>query len=254
MRNFICKYSLVHDKPCKDYYEPSSNNGWIYTSYYYYYCHSPTPIHQVEQLDYKLIQRTAVDCVIETPHDDFIWRRLPTKDRPPISRDELIGKFALNVLPIHALIDNDWYFYNYAKIGIAPFYRQVEGIWYLRNKHRNTVWAEKVYDAYPLAFRLSRFDRHAMRVAHNRRETDLRVKVNLLDMVLFYLYVFTTWLKGSYGEKNICWLQLTLMGKFRLADCMEPEHNLYNYFSRFEDHPIIQFIKDKKLEKLRNNQ
>ena len=278
MSQYICHNSLVHDKPCTAVQVimdtppiklPSSNNGFIYTAYYYHYCLAPVPLPQVEELDYEKIANTSLNCVIDNPYDDFIIRRLPDKDRPPISRDELFGKFALRTLSIETLMDNDWYFYNTAKIGIAPFYRQVNAIvhvawpeeikfervnkWYryklkITPKHRNYIWVTKLYDAYPISFRVAPYDRHAFRVAHNNRNGEEQVNINLFEMIVFYLYYLSTLIKGTAGEKNFCWLQCELMGKYKMAKWLNPEKNFLEYFKRVPDHPIVEYIKSRQGE------
>lgn len=223
MSRYICKYGLFHHKECEENVygvnEPSSNNGWIYTAFSAYLGYT-IRIDNLHEL-YLKCQHS-----VESP---FIITRLPGKQEPPISRDELIGMLSLGMAEF--LPKNNWYYFDY-KEEVKPI-NQIKAALSLRGKHRNHAWTEKVTNAYPVVFRLWFWD-----VYYAKKM--LNIKPTILEFILFNLYALSTILKfkkstSTLSEKNILWLQLKDLNSRVLIRFVNQKRNFLNYFGPHHD-------------------
>lgn len=220
MQNYICKYGLYHDKPVKD-GEPSSNNGWIYTAYAKA-LGFPLPIN----IDYDSL---FMDCKTEES-SNFIRNRLPKKEEPPVSRDEIIGMHVM-ANDVCFLLGNlySWYLVKrvWEKYSII---QSIKALWKIRKKHRNYVWKNKVYPAYKLAFKLMPHDRYFI------KSTSMHFRSNLYEWCMFQLYAFSTIVQRNISAKNILWLQLEMLNSIFWIRFINQPKNFKKYFPA--DHPF----------------
>lgn len=144
MNNYVDKYGMYHDRPCKN-GEPSSNNGWIYTAYAF-------KLGLI--VDRDLVAVTFSKCVI--PKDNHLIRT-PYRDCPPISRDEILGMAALGFLKPNHL--NGWSFSPF-KLPKFSLIKTIKQFLELRGKHRNYFWQNNMDQIYRFAFSVPLQDRH----------------------------------------------------------------------------------------------
>ncbi len=230
MNRYICKYGLYHDKPVKviepyldkedRVFEPSSNNGWIYTAL----------AVQLKVLlgDYSKLEDVHNKC-LSIARDDKLYYcyRLPTKILPPLSRDEAIGMISLGFDPF-------MYRYWLSRPQKGSLINAFKILWSIRNEHRNTVWEKTLKGAYRIAFKLAFHDRYYVDVI-----TFKKTKIHY--WLFFQLYAFTTIIQrqrktGKISAQNVLWLQLRdLNSKFWIR-FIDIEDNLKHYFPK--DHPF----------------
>lgn len=144
MNNYKDRWFRLHDKPCKD-YEPSSNNGWIYTAYGVKLgIQKKHPMHEV--------------CFNNCLREGRLYRHPAIiKSTVPISRDEILGMAFLDFLKPEHL--NGWNFSPYP----LPKFNLIETLkqfWEIRNKHRNYFWQNNMSQIYRFAFSVPLTDRH----------------------------------------------------------------------------------------------
>jgi hypothetical protein len=209
MNSYKDKNGFYHDKPCID-GEPSSNNPLIYTAY---------------------ARALGINTITEHfPHiyrltGDFFFSRVFCKDEypPPFSKDEFLGMVCL-LCNTFNISSNNWNFSHYHKV-THPL-RTLKAMWYLRNKHRNTVWKEKIYDAYPIAFSVPWKMRYFT-------EKFIYGKSSLRYWLAFHFGIITTFLFSSAGSKNMLWLQLHHLNHPAIK-LIDKEKNFMEYFG--EEH------------------
>jgi hypothetical protein len=144
MSTYWDSYGRLHHKNCIN-GAPSSNNGWLYTAYYYK-LHN---IHPNLQYTLELIDCFS-KCIIKDARDNrsFVIRS-PGKDLPPMSRDEILGMAALGLLePTHL---NGWNFGPYPLPRFNPF-KLIAQLWDLRPERVNT-WQDDGEDGYYFEWR-----------------------------------------------------------------------------------------------------
>jgi hypothetical protein len=230
MNPYICKYGLVHHKPCKPANEngklvllPSSNNGWIYSAY----------LNALLPGGYMTSDAVYYACQKQISQDPtyFVYR-LPQKKFPPISRDEIIGMVSLGYYPL----EYQWFMYRQqAELKIKHYLKAAWQLFTIRNEHRNTFWQNEMYDTFPLSMKLAWFDRYYIASKTGMR---LMLWTWMFYSLMFHLYAFSTIIKGSTSEKNILWLQLKdLKSKF-LIRFLNYKKNFKDYFPA--DHPIVR--------------
>ena len=224
--SYFCKYGLIHDKPCQTTINesgivetlPSSNNGWIYTAFY----------SKFEHPSFIQLAETNSKCKRIGQLKELSLIRLPGKFEPPMSRDEVIGMFSLGFISVDELIENDWYF-----CGIEPsWYSWPRVLWEMfkiRKEHRNHFWENKIFPVYRAAFRVWHHDRFYFKFMHG-------MTPSFFETIAFILYLIITKIKGTPGEKNILWLQLSDMN-------FDPGKNFFKeYFGEY--HPISKAARD----------
>jgi len=218
MKNYICKYGLYHNRPCKN-NEPRSNNGFIYTAY----AHAlGFPIADIRDVFLSCV-KSLVPIHIN---------RLPGKIEPPISRDELIGMVHLGLLDPGFLIENKWRFYK-SDLSYS-FIDQIKALWSLRNKGQRAVWEEKIYAAYPITFKLMWHDRYYMKKYFKK-------KTFIHERIAFYAHAFVSIAKrnnktNNISGKNLIWLQLKDLNCHFMLLLINRKKNFLDYFG--EDHPF----------------
>lgn len=143
--NYEDRWGRFHHKPCKD-YEPSSNNGWIYTAY-------------AEKLKIPLknhmLELCFKGCI--TPNNKLNRHPSGIKSEVPISRDEILGMASLGFLKPEHL--NGW---NFCPYDMPSFnlIKTIKQFLELRGKHRNYLWQNKLDHTYRFAFSVPLVDRH----------------------------------------------------------------------------------------------
>lgn len=149
MNKFKDKHGMYHDKACKD-YEPSSNNGWIYTAY---------AVKLNLPVDLDLVKLTFNKCVVENLNckNGLSLIRTPYRECPPISRDEILGMAAIGFLKPYHL--NGW---NFSPFPIPKFnlLETINQFLKIRNKDRNYFWKNNMSQIYRFAFSVPFSDRH----------------------------------------------------------------------------------------------
>ncbi len=161
MNNYQDRWGRFHDKPCID-GEPSSNNGWIFTAYWY----KLNNIHPNLQYTPELVE-AGEECA-------FLLKRhpAPIENRVPMSRDEVLGLSALGF----ELDLEGWNFSPYPVPKFNPF-KLTAQLWELRPtwgpafnyenrienqliyKHRNYFWQNNLDQLYRFAFSVPLQDR-----------------------------------------------------------------------------------------------
>ena len=204
----------------------SSNNALVYTAY-------------AKALGIELeLKEVEYQTSIYISHEaDFIAHRINRIDeiQPPISKDEFLGMVILktNEKVVDTVIKNNWNFSKYSKsVGLI---RSIKATLKLRKEHRNYVWKERVYDAYPTAYSVPYKMRYFTQAYRGE-------SINLFYMAMFYLGILTTSLFSSAGSKNMLWLQLTMLNN--------PLVKLINYKKNFLEY----FGKDHTFNKVINNE
>lgn len=198
--NFVDKYGLYHHKPCVN-DEPSSNNGWLYTSI-------------AKHLGFPIAKSSLQKCFLSCLRSisPLQLDRLPGKKEPPISRDEILGMVSLGLLDVKHLEENYWQFCNLD--GFVPkslwqlnWWEVVKSLWRIRKSHRNALWDsdywnEKVWvhpDHLHIGFRLTPQDTYYMLKKSGRR-------ANPIHFIYFYISTYLS------GNSLIPWLKLKDLG------------------------------------------
>lgn len=226
--NFVDKEGLYHDKPVGPDGRFSSQNGFIYTAY-------------ADALGFDVDITSVVDefneCFFISIHGNFHFKRRPDIVNPPVSRDEVLGALALGLFHAKVLERSDWY-YNGVKPKVS-LKRQLKAMWYLKDKHSNTLWSEPVVDAWPLAFTLAPHDRYFAKKIYRMIPTPF-------EHFMFLIYAVHTLLQkndehGKVSAKNIAWLQLKMLGSKYLIKLTDQKKNFLKYFG--PDHLFTQVKK-----------
>lgn len=219
-QDYVCKYGLWHHKVCKN-SAPRSNNGWIYTAYAKALGHVASSKEQLTYLFYR--------C--ESTHSDFYYDRLPGKQEPPISRDEIIGMISLGMPDVtHNLVSRGWLMCeNSWNVSLFTLWDSVKELWAIRKEHRNFMWQEKRYAAYPIAFRIMWHDRHYItKKAQN--------KTSIFNYCMFQLYAFSTIIQKNISARNVLWLQLHDLNSVFWIKFLNQPKNFIKYFG--PEHPF----------------
>jgi len=208
---YICKYGLFHDQPCID-NEPKSNNGWIYTAMSKYVLNT-----EYDTVDFYPLFKKCFNIYNTIYYID----RLPGKEYPPISRDEIIGMASMGQ-PIAEILDQyGWRMYK-LDLSMIPLSDTIKTLWNIRKKHRNYFWQNEILDAYPVAMRLFWHDRYYIKKVSNMKPT-------VFEFIMFYLYAWAIIANGSSGEQNLLYLQLRDIGSY-LYKFIPYKENLLEYF------------------------
>ena len=141
--NYVDRYGLYHHKPSINGESPS-NNGWIYTAYAKKLGLGVSPVEALWEF--------RVSCMVGT-QDGFWVNRLPLKQDPVISHDEIIGMISLGVLGAYELSQRNW---SMTTVGSEeyPLIEQLKAVLSLRGQHRTYVHRHPVEAAYPIVFKI----------------------------------------------------------------------------------------------------
>ena len=216
--NNMDKNGFVHDKEVKADGSRSSNNGWIYSAYY-----NALTGYADKGTTKEGFTSTYMQCIDKRGDYPFTIKRMPDLEYPPISIDELIGMASLGVLRRPALFE-EWEYHK----PLSKKYslkETVDALIYLKDKHRNTVWKEKLEAAYPVEFKIWHPVRYYMKRLIGKKPT-------LLETSLFYLTSLGTILKGTAGERNLVWLMLHDTKSKLLIKLIDREKNFLEYFGK----------------------
>lgn len=143
MNNYYDMWGRLHHKPCQK-LQPSSNNGWIYTSY-------------SKKLGLSTNIRMLSTCFRDCFRDGVLHRHPSSVESSvPISRDEILGMAYLGFLKRKHL--NGWNFspYEIPKFNIIKLILQLKEA---HNKHRNYFWQNNLNQLYRFAFSVPLQDR-----------------------------------------------------------------------------------------------
>lgn len=229
MRNYVDKYGFYHDKTVSEDKEPSSNNPAIYTAYAKM-IGLPVDMGLVADAVRASRTRNHIESL------QFSQNRLPNQPNPPISRDEIIGLASLKLLDYYALANSGFVFHydpeaNTEKhLSFKGALKAIKALWAIRNEHRNTVWKEKIYDGYTLAFRLSAADRYYIKTMYNKKPTILET-IAFHSSALFTALQRSSGTKGVVSAKNIIFLQLTDMKMYN-----HPAMKLMDLAEQFDEY------------------
>lgn len=161
------KWQRLHHKPT-DGVNPSSNNGFIYTAYFY----KINNIHPSLQSTPELIEAGEQCAKYRARHP-----RPHISEQVPISRDEILG---LEYLGFNVDMDG-WNFSPYplpkfsllqfikqaqSLIIVQPYYKRVLGVdiklYHFELAHRNFFWKNNLSQIYHLAFSVPLQDRYSI--------------------------------------------------------------------------------------------
>lgn len=169
MNIYTDKWSRYHDKPT-DGVNPSSNNGWIYTAYFY----KVNDIYPNLQYTPDLIQAGEECAEYRTRHPGLV-----EYTKSPISRDEVLALeylgFSLNMQnwmfnpkdrPIPKLSIPKLIKQALALIVVIPYYKRILGVdvklWHFELAHRNFFWKNNLDQLYRFAFSVPIQDRYSI--------------------------------------------------------------------------------------------
>lgn len=213
-----------HDRECKD-GEPRSNNRNIYTAYSKYLI-GPT--------DYVIDTKRgyAFNACVKS-FEPLKINRLPDKEEPPMSKDEIIGMISLGYISYIDLKRSHWNFCNFddykpEKLSIINVLKALFKMFQIRKEHRNYFWENRIEEVYCLAFLLPIWDiYYAKRFSHE--------KVSKLETIAFYLNALMVIFKGNKSSRMLLWLQLKDMNHF-LSKIIPEKKWINDYFE--EGHPF----------------
>ena len=191
-----------HDKPCSLGY-PSSNNRNIYTAYSKYLAPNT--------LDRRKIESAFSDCIVL--RNPMCINRLPRKMRPMLSKDEVIGLVSLGLIDYNMLSKSHFNFanvdYGPRKLTLKTTVKALLAIFKARNEHRNYLWKNNVYDAFPLMFKLMPEDTYYVKKMFGKR-------TNLLEFIIFYINLLLVFTKGDKSSRMLLFLKLSDMKHWAL--------------------------------------
>ena len=230
--SYNCKFGFYHDKPCQTSinelglveYEPSSNNGWIY---------SAIALFLKLPIDAKKICDTYGEC--RQVKSIYFMVRSPDKYLPPMSRDEVLGVTLLGIKELPRMIRaNEWTWLNdLHKFKKYKLWDTIKAFWEARNQHRNFLWENSRYESYQYLFKLGFADRYYI----NRV---LKIKPRIIERLAWTIHKRLTLHINSPGELNILYLQcIDINDKFYKK--INFEKNIIDYFG--EDHVFSKRVK-----------
>lgn len=227
METFQDRDTFYHDKPTVN-GEPSSNNGYIYTAYARYLAPNTVNMHKVLSRYVKCTK--SLNPVMIT--------RLPGKEEPPFSKDEVVGAVSMGLLTDNELSNSHYNFSSQdiefeRKLSLKSIFRAVKALYKIRKEHRNYVWKNKIVDAYPLAFRLPPEDIYYVQKFHGKDS-------GLFNTIMFYLGFLSTYLKGDKSSRMMLFLKLNDLNH-PLKRIIPYKKWVRNYFP--ENHPFVRNLK-----------
>jgi len=227
--NYICKYGLIHDKPCVN-NEPSSNNGWVYSAI-------------AESVGMKFSREKLKEvfgkCVEKLEPNFILINRLPEKQEPPISHDEIIGQYLLDMLPYSYLKSNHLVFHGPGRPMNGKTIKGIlKGLWRLvlitlfKGKfHRNLFWQYDIEEMNQIAFRLNPFYSYFLKI-------DNGLKPHAKEKLFWKAHVYKTIKNGSDGEKNILFALASRLDDQSILKKLKPMNSISNYFG--DNHHITK--------------
>lgn len=216
------KQSFWHHKPCVN-GKPSSNNGYIYTAYAKYLA--------PDTLQHGSI-RTRYHTSVKTQNPLRVTR-LPGKETPPVSKDEILGMVSLGLLSDATLKESHYNFCSLdrdfdRKLTFKSFFKAAYSLFKIRKEHRNYFWQEEMVECYPLAFWLDPADQYYVRKMAGK-------KASISQTIFFYVNFFTT-LKGDNKSSHMMnWLKCEDLNKKFLLRFIDKKKIVANYFGKDHD-------------------
>jgi hypothetical protein len=158
----------------------------------------------------------------------MIINRLPGKLTPLMSKDEVVGMVSLGLLSYKTLERSHFNFCNRdfgpRKLSLMIIIKAIYTLFKIRKEHRNYVWQNRLYSAYPLAFRLSPEDIYYVKAMSG-------VKTTLLENIVFNLNIYTTMKWGNRSSKMFLWLKLKDLNH-STADKLPLKAYVLDYFGK----------------------
>jgi hypothetical protein len=144
MNNYVDQYGRYHDKPVTAANPVPSNNGWIYTAYAK---KAGLPVD-----DYKLRY-----CAELCSQGGGVFWRTPSKEFPPMSRDEILGLVSLDIIAV----PKNWNFspFPIPEFSLRELIPQL-ALLYQHRAERNYFWENHLDQIYRFAFSVPLADRH----------------------------------------------------------------------------------------------
>lgn len=213
-----------HDRECIN-GKPRSNNRNIYTAYSKYLAEKTDHITDAKR-------RLAFEKCVES-YEPLKVNRLPDKQEPPMSKDEIIGLVSLGFLEIEDLEKSHWNFCNFEeykpqKLTLINAIKAVIKMYQIRKEHRNYFWQNKIESIYCLAFLLPLWDIYYVKKFCHEKTTKL-------EAISFYLNFIMVFLKGDKSSRMLLWLQLKDMNHI-LCKIVPEKKWIDNYFE--DGHPF----------------
>jgi hypothetical protein len=147
MNNYEDQYERLHHKPVTNADQIPSNNGWIYTAYFY-------KLKNIKPNRSKVGLKLAGEfCAKKLHRHPYYLRPLA----PPISRDEILGLAYLGFLKLEYI--KGW---NFSPKPIPRFnpIKLVKQLLEVKGKHRNYFWENNLDQMYRFAYSVPLTDRH----------------------------------------------------------------------------------------------
>lgn len=195
MEKYQDKWTRWHHKPTNG-FDPSSNNGWIYTAYAKYLFPG--------SVDKQKLLRCYINCMISS--DPVMINRSPGQTTPPFSKDEVLGCVSLGLLTNNELEHSHYNFCNLRadfprKLTLKSIYKAAKALFKIKDEHRNYVWQNDIVEAYPLAFRLPPEDIYYVRRFYGKR-------AGIFNTVMFHLNALQTIKNGNKSARMMLWLKI----------------------------------------------
>lgn len=224
------KWTRWHNAAATPSKEYPSNNGWIYTAYSKYLAPETTSFEKLTECFDR--------CCVSSNR----FNRSPGQMHPPLSKDELIGMVSCGVYnanDVWWLAKENWNFCNLlwekVPMSLGVFFKALKALWKIRKEHRNHVWQNHVYDAFPLAFQLSLPHRYYVKKVRSYETT-------IWEWLAFNInYHIVKW-RGAKYSRMILWLELKDMNDKR-ADKLPWKNWVRDYFK--ESHPFVKRLNDE---------
>lgn len=230
--NFVCKYGLTHDREVKN-NEPRSNNGWIYTA-----------IREALGMTFDVhkVFDTFKKCVVKIEPGFIFINRLPGKETPPLSHDEIIGMYLLGLVNYSTLKSNHFVFHGKGEeFTKDTFFKTLKGLLklamlaYIKGEsHRNDFWQHNITEMNQVAFRLNPAYVYFLKM-------DNGIKPHLEEKLFWKLYVKNTLKNGSPGEINILYAIAKKLDDKNLIYETNPKRNITLYFG--DKHAFVEHIR-----------
>lgn len=203
MKTYWSDIGFLHDKPVKEDGKPSDNNGWIHTAYW------AKRFKKDRQKLQDYYSPLLKKC--KNNHEYFnIPKRLPWLLEPPISRDEIFGKYYLcdqeaeNQLQIIA--NGGLFSKDLPPLKIKDI---IDVAWdYYTNRDRNYFWKNKKTGFYRISLKLWPWDLYVLKKW-------LCYETKFYEKPMFNIYAWLTSKFGKNYEKNVLWLQDSSKATFK---------------------------------------
>ncbi len=218
------KNTMWHDKPCRN-GEPKSNNAYIYSAYSKYLSSG--------SLDHEKVQANFHKCL--RSRNPLLVDRIPNKETPPMSKDEIIGMVSLGLLDHRTLKNNHYNFCNIStdfdrELTLKSAWIAADTLYSIEAQDRNFFWQQNMVETYCLAFKLAPWD-----IYYIKRKCG--ITPTLFERVAFSCNMRSVLKSGNRSTVMMLWLQLRDMGDSRISQ-INLKQAVKDYFG--VDHPFYR--------------